>query len=161
MNAVAGIAIALGKALSPQFKGYAAQVITNAAALARALIEGGARLVTGGTENHMMVVDTVSSFGIDGTVAEGALDRAGITVNKQIIPDDPKPPLRPSGIRLGTPAATTRGMSESDMQKLAEWIVAALQRAADAQFLDSLRLEVESFCARFPVPGIAAGAEAH
>ena len=86
----------------------------------------GAELVTGGTDNHMMVIDTVKSFGIDGNLAEETLDRIGITTNKQVIPDDTRPPLRPSGIRLGTPACTTRGMNEVDMAALAGWMVSAL-----------------------------------
>ena len=86
----------------------------------------GAELVTGGTDNHMMVIDTVKSFGIDGKLAEETLDRIGITTNKQVIPDDTRPPLRPSGIRLGTPACTTRGMNEVDMAALAGWMVSAL-----------------------------------
>ena len=90
----------------------------------------------------------------DGRVAEGALDAISITVNKQLIPDDPKPPLRPSGIRIGTPAATTRGLGEEDMEQLAAWIVQALQNAEDGPKLDSLRREVEALCSRHPVPGI-------
>ena len=126
MNAVAALAIALGKALEPEFAVYARQVLTNAKVLADELMRRGAELVTGGTENHMMVLDTERSFGIDGRVAEETLDRVSITVNKQLIPDDPRPPLRPSGIRLGSPAATARGMEEAEMKLLAEWIVDAL-----------------------------------
>ena len=109
MNQVAGVAVTLGKALEPSFHDYAKAVLENARALAEALMAGGAKLVTGGTDNHMMVLDCVASFGINGRVAEEALDEVSITCNKQIIPDDPNPPLRPSGIRLGTPAATTAG----------------------------------------------------
>ena len=127
MNAVAGVAITLGKALQPDFKHYCAQVLTNAQVLAQTLTEVGAQLITGGTENHMMVVDTVASFGVNGRVAEEALDAVSITTNKQIIPDDPNPPLRPSGIRLGTPAATTRGMKEPEMKQLGQWIAKALK----------------------------------
>ena len=154
MNVIAGIAIALGKALEPGFRAYGAQVLANAQALARGLLERGCTLVTGGTDNHMMVLDTVKSFGIDGRAAEAALDAISIATNKQVIPDDPKPPLRPSGIRIGTPAATTRGMSEPDMERLAGWIVAALRQRDDAASLARLRAEVETFCARFPVPGL-------
>jgi glycine hydroxymethyltransferase len=110
--------------------------------------------VTGGTDNHMMVLDTVKSFGLDGRVAEETLDAVSITTNKQIIPDDPNPPLRPSGIRLGTPAATARGMTDADMRKLGAWIVQALRAHGDAAALSALRREVEAFCGRFPVPGI-------
>jgi glycine hydroxymethyltransferase len=154
MNAIAGVAVALGKALQPDFKEYAAQTLRNAKALAAGLIDGGAKLVTGGTDNHMIVIDTVASYGIDGRVAEETLDAISITTNKQIIPDDPNPPLRPSGIRLGTPAATTRGMVEDDMQRLTRWMTDALRNREDASRLEALRTEVEQFCTRFPVPGI-------
>jgi glycine hydroxymethyltransferase len=155
MNTIAGVAVTLKKALEPEFKLYAAQVLKNAKALAAALMERKGKLVTGGTDNHMMVLNTVESFGMDGKVAEQTLDRVSITTNKQIIPDDPNPPLRPSGIRLGTPAATTRGMVESDMQRLAGWIVDALEHREDEPRLAALRVEVEEFCSRFPVPGVA------
>ena len=154
MNQVAGTAIALGKALQPAFKDYAKQVLANAKALAAALMAQGATLVTGGTDNHMMVLDCVQSFGIDGRVAEEALDQVAITCNKQVVPDDANPPLRPSGIRLGTPAATTRGMGEAEMEQLAAWIVATLKRHDDAEALKRLRGEVEATCLGFPVPGI-------
>jgi glycine hydroxymethyltransferase len=111
-------------------------------------------LITGGTDNHMMVVDTVASFGLDGRVAEEVLDKVQITTNKQIIPDDPNPPLRPSGIRIGTPAATTRGMKEADMEKMAAWIVDCLQNPEDEAKLETIRVEVEDFCKGFPVPGL-------
>ncbi len=155
MNAVAGIAITLGKAERPEFREYCRQVLANARTLAETLMAGGAQLITGGTENHMMVVDTVKSFAIDGRVAEEALDEVSITTNKQIIPDDPNPPLRPSGIRLGTPAPTTRGMKEPEMKLLADWMVKALRNHQDKALLASLRREVEACCSQFPVPGIA------
>ena len=155
MNQVAGAAIALGKALQPSFRDYARDVLANAKTLAAALLERGAVLVTGGTDNHMMVLDCVQSFGIDGRVAEEALDQVAITCNKQVIPDDPNPPLQPSGIRLGTPAATTRGMGGAEMEQLAAWIVEALRRHDDAPALARLKGEVENTCRRFPVPGIS------
>jgi len=154
MNTIAGIAIALGRALTPEFKEYGAQVLRNAKALAATLLAGGGVLVTGGTDNHMMVLDTMKSFGIDGRVAEATLDRIAITTNKQIIPDDPNPPLRPSGIRIGTPAATARGMKEDAMHRLGEWILGALRVPDDSTRLDALQREVAAFCARYPVPGI-------
>jgi glycine hydroxymethyltransferase len=154
MNTIAGIAITLGKALQPEFKAYAAQVLRNAKMLASSLMEHGAHLVTGGTDNHMMVLKTVKSYGIDGKISEEALDAVSITTNKQIIPDDPNPPLRPSGIRVGTPAATSRGMVEADMRKLAAWMHDALKRHDDAAALGEIRAEVEAFCKSFPVPGI-------
>ena len=156
MNAVAALAITLGKALEPDFAIYARQVLTNAKVLAEELMNRGADLVTGGTDNHMMVLDTRKSFGIDGRVAEETLDKVSITVNKQLIPDDPRPPLRPSGIRLGSPAATTRGMEEPEMKLLAEWIIDALRRHGDDERLDAMRQDIERFCLRFPVPGVSA-----
>jgi glycine hydroxymethyltransferase len=154
MNAVAGIAVTLKLAAQPDFKAYARQVIRNASALAAELRRQGCRLITGGTENHLIVIDTVASFGIDGRVAEAALDAAGLTVNKQVIPDDPRPPLRPSGIRLGMPALTTRGMTEAQMVNVAEWVVAAMQSHDDPARLRQLHDEVRELCAQFPVPGL-------
>jgi glycine hydroxymethyltransferase len=154
MNQIAGVAVALGKALQPEFHAYGAQVLRNARALAAGLLARGAALVTGGTDNHMLVLDTVKAYGIDGRRAERALDRVAIAANKQVIPDDPNPPLRPSGLRLGTPAATTRGMREAEMERLAAWIHAALARPDDAPALGRIAAEVEELCLRFPVPGL-------
>ncbi len=154
MQTIAAIAVALGKALAPEFKQYAEQVLKNARALAARLAENGATLITGGTDNHMMVIDTVKSFGIDGKQAEIILDSVSITTNKQIIPDDPNPPLRPSGIRLGTPAATTRGMKEEEMIRIGDWITAALKHFRDDRLLGGIRRDVEAFCRRYPVPGL-------
>ena len=154
MNSVAGAAVTFRKAAEPAFKDYARAILANAKALAAGLLEAGAALVTGGTDNHLMVVDTVASFGIDGRAAEEALDRIGITTNKQVIPDDPRPPLRPSGIRLGTPACTTRGMDRDDMRAIANWIVAALRAPNDAAALAKIGAEVRAMCRRHPVPGI-------
>ena len=154
MNQVAGTAIALGKALEPAFADYAQRVLDNAQTLASALMQGGADLVTGGTDNHLMVLDCVRSFGIDGRIAEETLDSISITTNKQVIPDDPNPPLRPSGIRLGTPAATTRGMGDAEMARLAGWIIDALRNHEDSAALARLKGEVEETCSGFPVPGV-------
>jgi glycine hydroxymethyltransferase len=154
MNAVAAIAITLLKAQTDEFKQYAHQVLKNSKKLAQVLMDRQASLVTGGTDNHMMVVNTDISYGLDGRVAEETLDKAAITTNKQIIPDDPNPPLRPSGIRIGTPAATARGMVESDMQQLGDWIVDCLQNHEDEDKLKSIKAEVEAFCESFPVPGL-------
>ncbi len=154
MNAVAGIAVALGKALQPEFRAYTRQVLQNAQSLANALKKSGCELITGGTRNHMMVVDTVESFGVDGGVAEDTLGAISITVNKQLVPDDSRPPLRPSGIRLGTPAATTRGMTKTDMEQLAVWICSALQRKDDSEVTRQLDQQVRNLCERFPVPGL-------
>jgi|TARA_Y100000310_G_scaffold159226_1_gene158773 glycine hydroxymethyltransferase len=155
MNAVAAIAVTLQKAETEEFQDYARQVLVSAKALAKCLMDNQVSLITGGTDNHMMVMDTVASFGLDGRVAEEALDRVWITTNKQIIPDDPNPPLRPSGIRLGTPAATTRGMTSEHMKQLATWIVECLQHHDDEEALERIRSEVEGFCRKFPVPGIS------
>jgi len=156
MNAVAGAAITFGKALQPEFREYAGKVKENARLLASGLASRGAVLVTGGTDNHLMVIDTVASYGIDGGEAERALDRAGITTNKQIIPDDPRPPLRPSGIRLGTPACTTRGMGPADMDMLASTIVEAILGRANEAVVSELGARIRAMCARYPVPGLAA-----
>jgi glycine hydroxymethyltransferase len=154
MNAVAGIAVTMKLAAQPEFKRYAHQVLANARALAAELISLGCHLITGGTENHLLVIDTIRSFDIDGRIAETALDGAGLTVNKQVIPDDPRPPLRPSGIRLGTPAITTRGMHEPQMKLVAGWIVRALRASGDATALASIKNEVTALCRQFPVPGL-------
>ncbi len=154
MNAVAGIAVTLEKAQTAEFRDYAAQVLANAQALAQALMAAGVKLVTGGTDNHMIVVDTMLSFGLDGRTAEEALDQVQITTNKQIIPDDPNPPLRPSGIRIGTPAATARGMKEPEMTRLAGWMIRCLQTPEDEAVLNAVKAEVETLCQSFPVPGI-------
>ncbi|MCT4592236.1 MAG: serine hydroxymethyltransferase, partial [Candidatus Gracilibacteria bacterium] len=144
----------LEKALQPEFKEYGAQVLKNAKSLAETLMAGGLKLITDGTDNHMMVADTSASFGIGGTEAEQTLDKVEITVNKQVIPDDPNPPLKPSGIRLGTPAATTRGMKEEDMNKIGNWMLEALKNKDDEAKLTLIREEVEAFCSQFPVPGL-------
>jgi glycine hydroxymethyltransferase len=154
MNAVAGAAITFKKAAEPAFKDYAKTTLANAKALAAALVEEGATLVTGGTDNHLLVIDTVKSFGIDGRAAERALDQVGITTNKQVIPDDPRPPLRPSGVRLGTPACTTRGMDEADMRLLARTISRVLRAPNDPEAIGKLHKEIVELCRRYPVPGI-------
>ena len=153
MNVIAGIATTLLKAEQPEFKEYAKQTLLNSKALAKALMDQGVILVTNGTDNHMMVLDTVKSFGLDGKKAEEILDKVLITTNKQIIPDDTNPPLRPSGIRLGTPAATTRGMKEGEMKSLAGWILSALKNPENTQMLEGIKSEVMSFCKKFPPPG--------
>ncbi len=154
MHTIAAIAVTLGKALQPEFKEYAVQILKNAKALSETLMINSVKLITDGTDNHMMVADTVKSFGIDGKLSEQVLDRVSITTNKQIIPDDPNPPLRPSGIRLGTPAATTRGMKEAEMKKIGEWIARALKNHQDEKALEAIKKEVEKLCVKFPVPGL-------
>ena len=154
MNAVAGIAVTLKLAAGPAFKAYAQQVIRNAQQLAAALLERGCTLITGGTENHLLVIDTLRSFYRDGRVAETALDAGDLPGNKQVIRDGPRPPLRPSGIRLGTPAMTTRGLREAQMTQVAEWMVRALRAASDEAALQQIHAEVRELCGRFPVPGL-------
>jgi glycine hydroxymethyltransferase len=154
MQTVAAIAVTLGKALRPEFKQYAVQILKNAKALSETLMKNGVKLITDGTDNHMMVMNTVQSFGLDGKLAEKLLDAVSITTNKQIIPDDPNPPLRPSGIRLGTPAATTRGMKEAEMVKIGNWICRTLENAQDEKQLRDIKKEVEKLCIKFPVPGL-------
>ncbi|MGE3623430.1 MAG: serine hydroxymethyltransferase, partial [Bdellovibrionales bacterium] len=156
MHQVAATATTLKLASEPAFQTYAKNVIANAKALAAALMNGKAELVTGGTDNHMMVVNVVKSFNMTGDVAEKALDEAGITLNKQVVPDDPNPPLKPSGIRLGTPAATARNMGEKEMQQLGDLILRVLRSANDTAALHKLRDETKAICARFPVPGVTA-----
>jgi glycine hydroxymethyltransferase len=155
MNTIAGVAVTLKRAATPEFQTYGRDVLRNAKVLAESLMAQGMKLVTGGTDNHLMVVDMGASVGLDGAVAERVLDAAGITTNKQIIPDDPRPPLRPSGVRLGTPAATTRGMGEEEMRRLATLMVSALRAADDPATLARLKAECAEMCRSFPVPGIA------
>ena len=154
MNVIAGVAIALRKATEPAFRAYAATCLTSAHAMASELVESGATLVTGGTENHLLVIDTVKSYRIDGRDAERVLDEIGLATNKQIIPDDPNPPMRPSGVRLGTPACISRGMGESEMRAVARYIAQALSAPRDTARLAALREEVRQLALRFPVPGI-------
>lgn len=150
----AGIAVALHEAATDEFRQYAHQIVANAKALAAALEERGYGLISGGTDNHMMLID-VTTRGINGKPAARALNLAGIECNYNTIPFDPRKPMDPSGLRLGTPAVTTRGMKENDMSRIAEWIDRALGAAEDSARLESIRGEVREFCAGFPAPGIA------
>jgi glycine hydroxymethyltransferase len=154
MNAVAGAAITFAKAAEPAFRVYAQNTLANARALAAALVAADVALVTGGTDNHLLVIDTVRSFGLDGMRAEQVLDRIGLATNKQVIPDDPRPPMRPSGVRLGTPACTTRGMGTSEMAQIAACMIEALRRPDDEPNLARLQADVRGLALRFPVPGI-------
>ncbi len=151
MHVIAAKAVALGEALRPEFKTYQEQVVRNAAALAKALAGKGWRIVSGGTDNHLMLVD-VFQQGIMGNEAEKTLDLAGITVNKNGIPFDPNPPLKPSGIRVGSPAVTTRGMKEAEMLLIAGWMDHALRNRADAAAVAKVRDEVFALTSRFPIP---------
>lgn len=152
MHTIAAKAVAFNEALKPEFKTYAEQTVKNAAALASALKDRGFHLVTGGTKNHLVLADVYKSFGIDGDVVEKALDKVGLTMNKNAIADDPLPPFRPSGIRFGTPAITTRGLVEKDMETIAEWMKLAIENREDEEKLSLLRIEVKQFALRFPLP---------
>jgi glycine hydroxymethyltransferase len=155
MHVVAAKAVAFGEALQPAFKQYAQQVIANAKVLAEELKGAGFTIVSGGTDNHLMLVD-VTAKGVSGKQAEHALDAAGITVNKNMIPFDPRKPLDPSGIRIGTPALTTRGMKEAEMRKIAQWITAVLTNPCDDATVQRVRGEVGELCKQFPAPAEAA-----
>jgi glycine hydroxymethyltransferase len=154
MHIIAGKAVCFGEALRPEFRAYAQQVIDNAKALADVLMAGGLKLVSGGTDNHLMLVD-VTPLGIGGKLAERALDACGITVNKNMIPYDQRKPVDPSGIRVGTPALTTRGMGVAEMRTIGRWMLEGLKAAEDASVHESIRSQVRDLCADFPAPAAA------
>lgn len=153
MHVVAGKAVCFQEALQPAFKDYARQIVANARTLAETLLAGGVKLASGGTDNHLMLAD-VTTVGLSGKIAEQALDHAGITVNKNMIPYDQRKPLDPSGIRIGTAALTTRGMKEAEMKRVGQWILGVLKAADHAPTLQRTRTEIAEFCKAFPVPGI-------
>ena len=146
MHTIAAKAVAFGEALQPEFKDYAEQIVKNAKRLAEELQKRGFKLVTGGTSNHLILADIHGSFGIDGKEAEIAMDKIGLTLNANAIPDDPLTRFRPSGIRLGTPAITTRGAKEDDMEKIAEWMRRSIDNRNNDEMLAELRKEVIEFC---------------
>jgi len=154
MHVIAAKAIAFQEALQPSFKSYASQTIANAGAVAHELARAGFRLVSGGTDNHLILVD-VTSKGLTGKLAERALDAAGITVNRNGIPFDTRPPLDPSGIRIGTPALTTRGMREPEMRQIAGWMAEVLRAPEDETVQKRVRGAVEEMCRAFPAPANA------
>ena len=149
MNKVMAIAVALREAATPEFRQYAQQVLVNAQALAAQLMERGCKLVTNGTDNHMMLLDTMASFGKTGQEVQTLLDEVGMTLNKNALPDDPLPPFKASGVRLGTPAATSRGMKEPEMERIADWIVSACQGRMEPA---RIKAEVKALCNAFPSP---------
>ncbi len=151
MHVIAGKAVCFGEALTDDFRRYGKSVIENAKTLAEALMSGGLRLISGGTDNHLMLVD-VTSLGLGGKVAEKTLDHCGITVNMNMIPFDTRKPMDPSGIRIGTPALTTRGMGPDQFKQIGAWIVHALRNAGNDQVLDGVREEVRQLAVQFPVP---------
>ena len=153
MHIIAAKAVAFGEDLKPEFKQYAQQVVKNAKALATALTGKGYRLVSGGTDNHLMLVDLrPRSASLTGAEAEKALEAAGIICNKNGIPNDPRPPTSTSGVRLGTPATTTRGLKEGDMAAVADFLDRAIGGKDDVAKLAGIRGEVAEFCKRFPLP---------
>jgi glycine hydroxymethyltransferase len=156
MHVVAAKAVAFGEALRPEFTTYIRQVIANAKRLAEELARQGCPIVSGGTDNHLLLVDVFTKYGIGGKIAEAALDAAGITVNKNMIPYDARKPLDPSGIRIGSPALTTRGMKEAEMTKIAAWIHDVLSHPSDAEKLVKVKRCVEELCEHFPAPSEAA-----
>ena len=151
-HVIAAKAVAFHEAMQPEFKEYAAQIVKNASVLADALSARGFQLITGGTSNHLILADIYKSFGIDGKVAEQALDAIGLTLNANAVPDDELPPFRPSGIRLGTPALTTRGLKEEHMEQIAEWMKQAIDGRDNSERLKELRAEVNAFVQNFPLP---------
>jgi glycine hydroxymethyltransferase len=150
MHVIAAKAVAFKEALTPEFKDYAAQVVKNAKALAAGLVKRGFNLVSGGTDNHLMLVD-LSGTEITGKVAEATLEQAGITVNKNAVPFDTRSPFVTSGFRIGTPATTTRGLKEAEMELVAAWIERALQNVDNAAELAAIRGEVKALCQKFPL----------
>jgi len=154
MHVIAGKAICFGEALKPEFKIYAQQVIDNAKVLAESLASGGLKLVSGGTENHLVLVD-VTPLGVGGKTAEEALGACAITVNKNMIPFDQRKPVDPSGIRIGTPALTSRGMGEDEMRSVGRWMLESLRAPEDTKIHERIRGEVRQLCEQFPVPAAA------
>ncbi len=152
MHIIAAKAVAFYEAAQPAYKLYCEQVLINAKVLGDELMKLGFKLVTNGTDNHMVLADIQTSFGFDGGVAEKTLDRIGLTLNKNVVPDDPLPPFRPSGVRLGTPAITTRGLKEEHMIKVAQWMHKALKSHNDETELNKLAKEVKQFASEFPLP---------
>ncbi len=151
-HVIAAKAVALYEAAQPEFQVYAQQILKNAQALAASMMSNGFKLVTNGTDNHMVVADVQTSFGLHGGEVEALLDRIGLNLNKNVIPDDPRPPFRPSGVRLGTPAITTRGLKESDMDLIVRWMSGAIAHRNDDAKIESLRKEVTEFARQFPLP---------
>ncbi|HSW75047.1 MAG TPA: serine hydroxymethyltransferase [Candidatus Saccharimonadales bacterium] len=149
---IAAKAVSFYEAAQPEFQTYAKQVLSNSRSLADALMKHGFKLITNGTDNHMMVADVHTSFGLHGGEVEAVLDRVGLNLNKNVIPDDPLPPFKPSGVRLGTPAITTRGLREQHMEQIAVWMLAAINARNNEKKLDTIKAEVTAFSRDFPLP---------
>lgn len=156
MQMVAAKGVAFGEALKPEFQVYAKQIISNSKHLAQFFMNKGLKLVTNGTDNHLMLIDCIKSWNLPGGEVETLLDKVGITLNKNMVPDDPRKPMDPSGVRLGTPAITTRGMKEKDMETLGGFILRAVEKRADESAMKTLHGEIIEFCRSFPVPSITA-----
>jgi glycine hydroxymethyltransferase len=152
MHVIAAKAVAFLEALQPDFKTYCAQVIANARAMAQVLQQRGYKIVSGGTDNHLFLLDLVQQD-ITGKDADAALGRAHVTVNKNAVPNDPRPPMVTSGLRIGTPAVTTRGFKEPEVRQLSGWIADVLDHMGDESVVERVRAEVVSLCRRFPVYG--------
>lgn len=152
MAQVAAKAVAFKEAATPEFQEYAQQILRNAKRLAEALMKNGFKLVTNGTDNHLIQVDMMASYKIDGRLAQTTLDKVHLTANCNQIPNDPLPPFRPSGLRLGTPAITSRGMKEQHMEQIAGWMKDAVTHHDDEAYLQKLAAEVKDFCLQFPLP---------
>ena len=152
MHTIAAKAVAFGEALQPSFQIYAAQIIRNARAMAEVFKARNVRMITGGTDNHLILADAFGSLGVTGKEAEKLLDTVGITLNKNAIADDTRGPMDPSGIRFGTPAITTRGFTEKECARVAELMIDALTHKDDTTALASIRAEIRSLCAKFPIP---------
>jgi glycine hydroxymethyltransferase len=155
MHVVAAKAVAFGEALKPEFQGYAKRVISNAQAMADEFLKNGVRIITGGTDNHLLLLDAMSTWGISGKVMEEALDAVNITLNKNVVPDDSRPPLDPSGIRIGSPAMTTRGFGNDEFRQVARWIIDVAKHHSDSVFLEKISEDVRDLSVQFPVPGIS------
>lgn len=154
MNNIAAKAVAFGEALRPEFRDYAKKILENAQVLANELTAQGTQLITGGTSNHLVLMDVNSSFGITGKRAQELLESVGITTNMNVIPDDPRGPMDPSGLRLGTPAITTRGAGEAEMKLVAGFIIQVLSKPDDSSLHQQIKQEVEALAGKLPVPGI-------
>ncbi|MDO8592642.1 MAG: serine hydroxymethyltransferase [bacterium] len=146
-------AVAFGEALLPEFKDYAKQVILNAKTMAEEFMKLGFRIISNGTDNHLMVVD-MTGKGLSGKEVEIILDKCGISVSRSTIPNDPNPPLNPSGVRFGTPAITTRGMKQEEIKKIVTWINAAIEQREEPEMLENIKKEVREMCLSFPIPSI-------
>jgi glycine hydroxymethyltransferase len=152
MNNTAAKAVTFGEALKPEFHEYAKQILKNAKTLADVMMKKGFKLVTNGTDNHLIMADVQTSFGVNGREVQDILDKIGLSANCNSIPDDPLPPFRPSGLRLGTPAITTRGLQEEHMELVADWMLRAIKGRNDEKLLNKLSKEVKEFSLNFPLP---------